>query len=248
MSSQQLKQQKALAHFASSPLPLRKFASSSSPLPQTSVPLRLDMGIPEHLLYKNRLLEFAQREVIAFPVYHTINEGGPPHTPQYRSTVEVDGDAYTCLNSFSTRKAAEQDAARLALEGITKKIKERVSEKTTDGCFPPIHQDKIFCKSILHEFAVRMNKERPTHDTVRVESIVPVFVSSLVFNGVKYVGQPTANKKEAEQLVARAAILSILDNSGEGVHLSEIVKSKAKSISAVDYSLHAIDPISRTRL
>lgn len=71
-------------------------------------------------------------------------------------------------------------------------------------------QDKFFCKLILHEFAVKINKEKPTYETVRVEGPFPVFVSSMVFDGVKYNGQPGVNKKEAEQLVARAAILSIL--------------------------------------
>lgn len=57
---------------------------------------------------------------------------------------------------------------------------------------------------------MKMNIEKPEYDTVRSEGVIPVFISSLVFKGVKYVGQPSVNKKEAEQLAARAVILSIL--------------------------------------
>ncbi|KAL2896011.1 Double-stranded RNA-binding protein 3 [Bienertia sinuspersici] len=81
----------------------------------------LAVGIPEHLMYKNRLQEFAQRASIPFPIYYTVNEKGPQHFPQFRSTVEVDGDKYACLNTFSSRKAAEQDAAKIALEGISER-------------------------------------------------------------------------------------------------------------------------------
>ncbi|KAL2926510.1 Double-stranded RNA-binding protein 4 [Bienertia sinuspersici] len=198
-------------------------------------------GIPEHLMYKNRLQEFAQRASIPFPIYYTVNEKGPQHFPQFRSTVEVDGDKYACLNTFSSRKAAEQDAAKIALEGISEKIKNCISKKTTDGGFPPVYQDKVFCKSILNEFAEKKNIEKPKYDTIKIEGLIPVFVSSLVFNGVKYAGQHGVNKKEAEQLAARAAILSILANPGEGMHLSEIVKSKAKLFSAVHENICAGD-------
>lgn len=197
-------------------------------------------SIPEQFMHKNRLQEYTQRANISFPVYHTVNKGVLRQPPKYLSTVQVDGETYTSLNTFSNRKAAEQEAARLALEGISKKIKNCVDKKTTEGGFPPIYEDKVFCKSILHEFAAKMNIERPKYDTNRFEGLVPVFVSSLIFKGVKYVGQPSTNKKEAEQFAARAVILSILANPGEGIHLSEIVKSKAKLFSAVHEQMQAI--------
>ncbi|RVW24912.1 Double-stranded RNA-binding protein 4 [Vitis vinifera] len=74
-------------------------------------------------------------------------------------------------------------------------------------------QDTVFCKSILNEFAVKMNLEKPTYTTVQPEGLLPVFVSSLVFNGVTYTGDAGRNKKEAEQLAARTVILSILGNN-----------------------------------
>lgn len=68
----------------------------------------------------------------------------------------------------------------------------------------------MFCKSILNEFATKMNMELPTYNTTKPEGLLPVFKSSLVFNGASYTGSVGKNKKEAEQLAARAAILSLL--------------------------------------
>lgn len=68
----------------------------------------------------------------------------------------------------------------------------------------------MFCKSILNEFATKMNMEMPTYNTIKREGLLPVFVSSLVFNGASYTGGFGKNKKEAEQLAARVAILSLL--------------------------------------
>ncbi|KMT18651.1 hypothetical protein BVRB_2g027800 [Beta vulgaris subsp. vulgaris] len=207
--------------------------SQSSLLLVLSEQKEQQQSFSDNLLYKNRLQEFTQRAHIQFPVYHTVNEAGPRDLPKFRSTVEVDGETYSCLNTFSSRKAAEKDVAKIALEGIYKKIQNCITKKTTEGGFPPILQDKIFCKSILHEFATKMNMEKPKYDTAKVEGLIPVFTSSLVFNGMKYPGGPSVSKKEAEQLAARAAILSILADSGLGMHLLEIVKSKGKFYSAV---------------
>ncbi|RVX07560.1 Double-stranded RNA-binding protein 1 [Vitis vinifera] len=74
-------------------------------------------------MHKNRLQEYTQRSAIPLPIYQTVNEGFQ-HAPKFRSTVLVDGATYTSPNTFSHRKAAEQDVARLALEFISKKIKD----------------------------------------------------------------------------------------------------------------------------
>ncbi|KAG5049344.1 hypothetical protein JHK85_010447 [Glycine max] len=42
----------------------------------------------------------------------------PDHIPKFRSTVWVAEMRYTSPSTFSQKKAAEQDVARLALEGI----------------------------------------------------------------------------------------------------------------------------------
>ncbi|KAL5761687.1 hypothetical protein ACOSP7_017951 [Xanthoceras sorbifolium] len=72
---------------------------------------------PKPLMYKNRLQEYTQRSLITLPLYQTINEGFQ-HAPEFRPTVMVDGETYISSNTFSHRKAVEQDVAKLALECI----------------------------------------------------------------------------------------------------------------------------------
>ena len=81
------------------------------------------LGLPEQLMYKNRLQEYVQRSAIQLPMYKTVNEGSQ-HAPKFRSTVVVDGQIYTSSNTFLQRKIAEQDVSKLALEHISKKIKD----------------------------------------------------------------------------------------------------------------------------
>ncbi|KAG9450090.1 hypothetical protein H6P81_010055 [Aristolochia fimbriata] len=179
---------------------------------------------PEHLMHKNRLQEYAQRSAVPLPVYQTVNEG-LPHNPRFRSTVIVDGASYKSFETFQNRKAAEQDAARLALDSIMKKIK--------DEGLPQISQDTVFCKSILNEFAVKMNLPKPSYSTTQTGNLLPIFISSLVFDGKTYVGNPGKNKKEAEQKAARAVIQCILGTSSSRTILTEIIKSKSRLFAAI---------------
>lgn len=80
-------------------------------------------GLPNNLMYKNRLQEYTQKSSLQLPVYQTFNEGAA-HMPRFRSTVWVDGAQYTSQKTFLHRKAAEQDAANLALESILKRVKD----------------------------------------------------------------------------------------------------------------------------
>ncbi|XVF20632.1 hypothetical protein REPUB_Repub12eG0017900 [Reevesia pubescens] len=174
------------------------------------------------LMPKNRLHEFTYRSSIPLPVYQTFNVG----SQKFRSTVVVDGICYTSGSTFPNKKAAEQDIAKYALECISKKLKD-------EGCHI-IREDTVFCKSVLYEFAVKMNLEMPTYNTIQSEGLLPIFVSKLVFNGVTYSGETGTNKKEAEQLAARAAILSLIEDPRDGTFLSQIIKSKAKLYVALN--------------
>ncbi|XP_043700211.1 uncharacterized protein LOC122650915 [Telopea speciosissima] len=182
------------------------------------------VGVPEHLMHKNRLQEYTQRSAIPLPAYQTMNEGSP-HAPRFRANVLVDGVTYVSSETFSHRKEAEQAVAKYALEYILEKIK-------NEGC-PLLSEDTIFCKSILNEYAVKMNLEKPSYETTQSKGLLPVFVSSLSFNGKLYTGSAGKNKKEAEQLAARAVIQSILGESHSGSCLSEIIKSKGKLYAAM---------------
>jgi hypothetical protein len=70
------------------------------------------------------------------------------------------------------------------------------------------------CKSTLDAFAFKMNLEMPTYNTInQMQKRLPPFTSSLVFNGVSYIGEAGRNKGQAEVLAARTVILSLL-----GIH------------------------------
>ncbi|XP_050284096.1 double-stranded RNA-binding protein 8-like [Quercus robur] len=172
--------------------------------PSTSAAPSSSSRLQEQLMYKNRLQEYVQRSAIQLPMYKTVNEGSQ-HAPKFRSTLEVDGQIYTSPNTFSKRKMAEQDVSKLALEHISKKIKDERCPLT-----PLICENTVFCKSILNEFAVKMNLQKPIYNTVQTKVLPAVFISSLVFNGVCYKGK-----------------------SGSGIILSEIIKSKGNLYSAL---------------
>ncbi|XP_042502794.1 double-stranded RNA-binding protein 4-like [Macadamia integrifolia] len=182
------------------------------------------LGLPEHVSHKNRLQEYTQRSAIPLPVYQTLNEGSS-HAPRFRATVLVDGVSYVSSETFSHRKEAEQSVAKYALERILEKIK-------SEGC-PLLGEDTTFCKSILNEYALKMNIEKSSYETIQSKGLLPTFFSSLSFNGKLYTGSAGRNKKEAEQLAARAVIQSILGEPNSGTCLPEIIKSKGKLYAAV---------------
>jgi hypothetical protein len=72
------------------------------------------LGLPNNLMYKNRLQEYTQKSSLQLPVYQTFNEGHA-HMPRFRSTVWVDGAQNTSQKTSLHRKADEQDVANLAL-------------------------------------------------------------------------------------------------------------------------------------
>ncbi|CAL5349160.1 unnamed protein product [Camellia sinensis] len=200
---------------------------------------------PELVMYKNRLLEYPKKSSIPLPVYETINEGGVPHEPRFRSTIRVDGASYTSHDVFSQRKVVEQDVARVALDGITQKILIREVCGETVFCKSILHEFPVFCKSILSEYAVKMHLEKPTYNTTRSVGLLPPRVSALVFNSVTYTGEAGKNKKEAEQLAARKVVLSILDTSDSRTVIIEIIKSKVK-VNEGDSTQSGINPVAES--
>lgn len=73
--------------------------------------------------FKNQLQELAHKAAIPLPEYTVINEG-LSHSPCFRATVEINGKSYTTNDVFKSRKEAEQEAARLALEDLGGNIEE----------------------------------------------------------------------------------------------------------------------------
>ncbi|KAL5191411.1 Double-stranded RNA-binding protein 4 [Glycine soja] len=175
-------------------------------------------------MHKTRLQDFTSKSGIQFPVYHTINEG-QDHIPKFRSTVWVAEMHYTSPSTFSQKKkkAAEQDVARLALEGILHRTRD-------EGLFLVDQISPIF-KSIMNEYAHKLHVEQPTYnnDKQLLGGVLPAFITSLVFNGTSYTGGPAGTKKDVEQSAAKAAILSIMGilpcDSSSGTSLAEIIRA-----------------------
>ncbi|CAJ1970834.1 unnamed protein product [Sphenostylis stenocarpa] len=201
-------------------------SSGSGPPSLPSVPVPVTFHSPGPLMYKNRLQEFTSRSGIAIPVYQTVNEG-QAHIPKFRSTVWVAGTSYTSQSTFPQKKAAEQEVARLALETIL--------QRTRNEGPSLVSEISPFCKSIINEYAAKLYIERPTYNTVqnRLGGMLPVFTTSLVFNGTSYTGYAARTKKEAEQSAAQAAILSIMGDSSSGTKLIELIKSKSIFYDAI---------------
>jgi ribonuclease-3 len=70
-----------------------------------------------HQDYKSLLQELTQRRFRAYPRYRLVNRSGPEHERLFRMEVEVDGQVYG-PGMGRSKKGAEQEAARLALEGL----------------------------------------------------------------------------------------------------------------------------------
>eukprot|EP00257_Ricinus_communis_P023786 XP_015583861.1 double-stranded RNA-binding protein 4 [Ricinus communis] len=104
--------------------------------------------------------------------------------------------------TFPHRKEGEQHAAKCSLGCIKEKMK--------DEWHFDFNRDPKICKSVLHEYAVRMNLRTPKYTTIQKEELRPVFISSLLFDGKTYTGEVCASKKEAEQLAAMAVIKTLL--------------------------------------
>ncbi|XP_059447930.1 double-stranded RNA-binding protein 8-like isoform X2 [Corylus avellana] len=188
-------------------------AATATPAPSAAPGTKkvLHPKILEHLRYKKLLQQYTKRRCIPLPIYQTINEGSQGAL-QFRATILVDGVSYTSLYTISDREAAEWNVAKLALEGISQKIKDEGRRL--------ICENKVPCKSTLNAFAVKMNLEMPTYNTIKQKRkrLLP-FISSLVFNGVSYIGEAGRNEGEAEVLAARAVILYLLGSSDPGTLL-----------------------------
>jgi ribonuclease-3 len=70
-----------------------------------------------HADYKSLLQEFCQRHFKLCPEYRLINRSGPEHERLFRMEVQVQGRVYG-PGIGRSKKAAEQEAARMALERL----------------------------------------------------------------------------------------------------------------------------------
>lgn len=74
----------------------------------------------EHLIdenYKSQLLEYAQANKLAIPVYQIVSEEGPHHDKTFTAEVLIEGKVLG-EGKGKSKKEAEQNAARVALKRI----------------------------------------------------------------------------------------------------------------------------------
>ncbi|XP_044402727.1 double-stranded RNA-binding protein 4 isoform X1 [Triticum aestivum] len=182
--------------------------------------------------YKNHLQEWTQRNDQKLPAYNTESKRDH-HRLEFRSTVEVGGERFQSARNHSRRKDAEQDAARVAYEILVTKT---VNDDDHTDALGLIDQGVVFCKSILHEFAVKTKVDQPTYSADHPEGVSPMtlFVSSVLFAGNTYTGEAATCKKDAEQKAARVAVKSILATKNTCMH--QIVRSKKELIIAITSS------------
>lgn len=154
-----------------------------------------------------------------------VRNKGSSHAPAFESTVMVGDLFFTSQLTFFHRKAAEQEVSRFALEHLTKKIK--------DEAYSIMSEAVTFCKAVLNDYASKLRIQLPTYNSVEYIEVIPYFLCTLDLNGTSYTGVAARRKNDAEELAARAAILSILGNSNSGVLLAQIIKTKAELLDSI---------------
>ncbi|TVU06307.1 hypothetical protein EJB05_49514 [Eragrostis curvula] len=192
-------------------------------------------SLAEQHMHKNRLQQFAQRTYQKLPIYNVECEG-EYHLLKFKCTVEVGGQLFSSTQSFSRRKEAEQDAARVAYETLV-----TTDVATVGEALELIDQGVVFCKSILNEFAVKKKTMGPSYTIAPQEKPMTLFVASVVFDGRTYTGEAAISKKVAEQKAARAAVKSIL---GGPDHVAPESQHQASLLTTVQGQniVPAIDP------
>nr|GMC64000.1 double-stranded RNA-binding protein 4-like [Ipomoea batatas] len=222
----------------------------------TELPVQTQNTPQQAVNYKLILQLHTSKSHISNPTYEVSNEG-PAHARRYRATVLVCEKHYTSHTTFARRKAAENDAAKIAWDDIATKTddeeklpdieeaaendaakiaRDDIATKTDDEeKLPDIEEYAFFCKCILFDFAAKMHFDNPTFDTTPTcipDALVPTFKSVVTFNGKSYTGEPGQSKKEAERLAARAAILSLLGKNTRNLAKSELKNDLSKVIKS----------------
>lgn len=85
---------------------------------------------------------------------------------------------------------------------------------------------------------MKINVEKPIYNSGITDGQPSASVTSLTFNGKYYVGDKGRNKKESQNLAARAAILSLL---GTFLHFKfSVLNLKKKKLSRIFCAIHPL--------
>jgi len=83
--------------------------------------VRLDEAAADRSNHKSLLLEFVQARALPQPTYAVVDESGPSHSRLFTVEVRVDGAVFG-RGEAASKKAAEQEAAREALEALRERV------------------------------------------------------------------------------------------------------------------------------
>ncbi|XP_015692981.1 double-stranded RNA-binding protein 1-like isoform X2 [Oryza brachyantha] len=145
--------------------------------------------------YKSQLQTYAQKKTKALPSYQTIREG-PVHASRFKSVVTVDGKAFESPEYYHTIKDAESAAAKLALMSLPQEV------SSTEQ----VQVQPLSYKNLLQEVAQKHGISLPAYNTASDGSMqVPIFKSTVVFQGESFEGEPGNTKKQAEMNAAKVA-------------------------------------------
>ncbi|XP_052114773.1 double-stranded RNA-binding protein 4 [Arachis duranensis] len=166
--------------------------------------------------YKQCLEDLAQKLNIVLPEYETTRDRSS-EVAMYRSTVLVDGMSFTSEITYSLyplERLLNKILPELLLRTYLRKL------KIMDVLLFVRFDNTAFAKSALDEYAAKLNT-RPTYNPVKLEGPPPCFECSVIFDATQYTGDTAKDKSEAEQLAARAVLLSILATIGHASNMQD---------------------------
>jgi len=159
---------------------------------------------------KSALNEYAQKNQLTFPTYHTVPTNGG-----FFSTVTFNGKQFKAMSTCKKRKDAEQNAAQVALnaatgaplpEGEPMAIGEADVTRMVSEARQASQPGSL--KNRLQEYCQRLGKTLPSYTTEFIES-TRFYQSTVVVQDIEYRGLPQNGKKQAETAAAEEALKSL---------------------------------------
>nr|POE85142.1 protein bobber 1 [Quercus suber] len=161
--------------------------------------------LKEHMwhFYENQLKNYALKRSLRLPEY-SLECNGPPHASHFRCKVTVDGRTFESPEFFSTKKGAENAAAKVALTSL---VPDGAKEDNS-GLF----------KNLLQELVQKEGFPVPEYDTNRSgEGHEAIFVSTVKIIREVFEGPEARTKKQAEMNAAEIAYTTLKERkSGQG--------------------------------
>ncbi|KAL5566973.1 hypothetical protein UlMin_030137 [Ulmus minor] len=200
-------------------------------------------------MYKNQLQELAQRSCFNLPSYSCIREG-PDHAPQFKATVNFNGETFESPTFCSTLRQAEHAAAEVAL----KTLAERGPSRALAAMAARVSDETGVYKNLLQETAHRAGLDLPVYTTVRTGlGHVPIFSCTVALAGKRFTGESARTKKQAQKnaaLTAWSALKRLAQNDSSSSPSANSKGNKEQDqviIARVLTSLHPSETNSSTQ-